>query len=421
MAHTPMTPVDNPSTGLGPADSMTGTDPADSIHDAIRPRDDAELRMAGYLAKVATGPELSKDLVRDDARDGMEMILRGQVDAAQAAVFLIALRMKRESHDELCGVLDALRAVSVRAVADVDHLVDLADPYNGFVRHAPAVPFVPAVLAACGVPCVIHGIREVGPKWGLTPHRILRAAGVASLDQSPDEAARHIAESGWAYIDQTRYCPGLAGLARLRTLIVKRPCLSLLEKLINPIRSRGQNHLWVGFAHRGYPEILGALAREFGYDSMLAVRGVESGVLTSLTGNIRGARYADAPGSTDAPHQELESIHIAAREVIEKAEGRAPALPPEPEVPGGSARPARPARPDPATLDRWAAASAERGQDALAGAPGATRDMLVLGAAAILRHLGRVENLAEGAAQARSAIDAGEARRRFQAMCDAGQ
>ncbi len=411
-------PWQNGSHTMTPADDSLPE--ASFTDEPTRPRDDREIRMAGYLARVATGPHLSKDLAREEARDGMELILRGQVDAAQAAVFLIALRMKRESHDELCGVLDALRAVSVRAIADVDHLVDLADPYNGFIRHAPAVPFVPAVLAACGVPCVIHGIREIGPKWGVTPHRILQAAGIspARLARSPEQAARAVEDIGWAYVDQTSYCPELARMARLRTLIVKRPCLSLVEKLIQPVRARGENHLWVGYAHRGYPEILAALAREFGYDSMLAVRGVESGVLTSLTGNTRGMRYAGSAGQGGGAEFELESIEIAAREAVDSAEVRAPELPePEPATPEGSPKPARP---DPDTLDRWAAASAERGQDALAGKSGPTRDMLVLGVAAILRHLGRVEKLAEGAEQARAALDSGEAGRRFQAMGDSG-
>ena len=361
--------------------------------------------MAGYLGRIATGPELSKDLAEDEARDGMALILRGEVDAVQAAVFLIALRMKRETHEELCGVLAALRDSAARAVAPVDDLVDMAEPYNGYVRHLPAAPFMPAVLAACDLPCVLHGCRESGPKWGVTAHRILAAAG-ARIDLGSDEAAARVGQAGWAYVDMQRFCAPLAGLARLRSLIVKRPCLSLLEKLIAPVRARGRTHLWVGYAHRAYPEILRDLARDFDYASMLAVRGVEGGVLTSLTGRVRGER-AWGEGA-------LEPVSIDAPEALDTTPGeRAPALPPEPDVPAGHA--GGTGRPDPATVERWAAQAAEAGRAALAGHPGPTADMLVLGAAAMLRHLGRVPDLAAGAAMARRVLQDGTARARFEA------
>jgi anthranilate phosphoribosyltransferase len=195
-------------------------------------------RMASYLKRIATGPEMSKDLTREEARDGMELVLRGAVDSVQAGVFLVALRMKRESDDENRGVLDALRASTQAALADVPDLVDLADPYDGFVRHLPAAPFLPAVLAACGVPAVSHGCRMMGPKFGLSHHQIL-AAACTPVDLTSDEAAARTADPtiGWAYVDQRAFHPELHALIELRRLIVKRPCLSTLEKLCGPVRA----------------------------------------------------------------------------------------------------------------------------------------------------------------------------------------
>ena len=66
------------------------------------------MTMRQYIQKIATGPELSKDLSREEARDGMRLILSGDADPVQAAIFLIALRMKRETMPENLGVLDAL-------------------------------------------------------------------------------------------------------------------------------------------------------------------------------------------------------------------------------------------------------------------------------------------------------------------------
>ena len=64
--------------------------------------------MRQFLQQIATGPALSKDLSATDARSGMEYILDGRADEVQAAIFLIALRMKRETIAELHGVLKAL-------------------------------------------------------------------------------------------------------------------------------------------------------------------------------------------------------------------------------------------------------------------------------------------------------------------------
>jgi anthranilate phosphoribosyltransferase len=320
-------------------------------------------------------------------------------------------------------VLDALRVSAVRASAPVDDLVDMAEPYNGYLRHLPAAPFVPAVLAACGVPCVLHGCRDAGPKWGVTGHRILAAAG-ARVDATPAEAAARVASAGWAYVDLPRFSPPLAALARLRALIVKRPCLSLLEKLIAPITPRpgGRIHLWVGYAHREYPEILERLARDSGYVSMLAVRGVEGGVTTSTAGRVKGACFS-GPGA-------LEEVTIDAAEALGRLTVlRMPELPPDP--PGISEPPAEPpdaspdahaaddegagSAPGAARVTAWAAAAAAAGRAALDGQPGPTADMLVLAAAAMLRHLGRASDLAQGAAQARDALTSGSARARFEA------
>ncbi|WP_428264764.1 anthranilate phosphoribosyltransferase [Haliangium sp.] len=374
-------------------------------HEAFHDRSEAERLMSSYLGRVATGPTLSKDLSRAEARDGMARILAGEVDPIQAAVFLIALRMKRETHDELCGVLDALRAATCMARAEVDDLVDMAEPYNGYVRHLPVGAFVPAVLAACGVPCVIHGCRASGPKWGLTAHRVLEAAGV-EVGTEPAAAAARVGRAGWAYVDLARFCPGLHGLAELRRLIVKRPCLALLEKLLAPIQPRagGRMHLWVGFAHREYPEILERLARGFGYASMLAVRGIEGGVTTTLSGRARAVGYLGEGA--------LAEHSIDARATLgTSADERAPALPPgdDPD-PGAGAGP-----PSPAQVERWAMAAAAAGRAALDGQPGPSADLLALSAAAMLHHLGRVSDLAAGAARARATLTDGSARARFEA------
>ena len=340
-------------------------------------------RMRAYLQRIATGPELSKDLTRNEARDGMALVLDGAVSAVQAAVFLIALRMKRESDDENLGVLDALRAATTPATAPVDDLVDVADPYDGFLRTLPASPFLPAVLAACGLPAVTHGCERLGPKFGVTVRQVLAAAG-AAVDLTPAEAARRLAAPavGWAYVDQARFAPALHALAPLRNEIVKRPCVATLEKLAGPVRAAGRTHLLVGYVHRGYERLLGFLARDTGYASAVIVRGVEGGVVPSV----------QAPAD----------YTIARRDAVDEALHTDPAG-----LGITSAVRAAPARGD------HAAAAAAAGRAALEGAPGPTRDGLVLTGALALHAAGRAASLPIAADAVRRALDSGAARARF--------
>lgn len=353
--------------------------------------------MNSILARIATGPELSKDISREEAREGMRLVLDGQVDPVQAGVFLIALRMKRETDDENRGLLEAIRAATAAAVAPVDEVLDLADPYDGYNRTLPAAPFLPAVLAACGVAVVSHGVERMGPKYGVTHRQVLRAAGLP-VDLSPQEAAARLGEPGigWAYVDQKDFCPKLHALAGLRTLIVKRPPITTTEVLAGPVRGRLRTHLATGYVHKPYPRVYALLARHAGFDSALLVRGVEGGVIPSLAQNGRVFQYHDLgeERATDFRPADLGIVQTV----------RAP------RVPGGGEEGQAEAGLDVAMV---AKAAAEAGRAALAGEPGATRDSLVYGAALCLWHLGRAASLPEAAALARRTIDSGEARARL--------
>ena len=89
----------------------------------------SELVMRGCIQKVATGPEYSKDLSFDEAHAAMRTVLEGRADPVQTAVFLIALRMKRETDDENAGVLQAIMDSMQHVTAEVDEVLDIADPY----------------------------------------------------------------------------------------------------------------------------------------------------------------------------------------------------------------------------------------------------------------------------------------------------
>jgi anthranilate phosphoribosyltransferase len=359
--------------------------------------------MRSIIKRIATGPELSKDISRDEARAGMRFVLDGQVDPVQAGIFLIALRMKRETDDENLGILDALREAAHIVTAAVDEVVDVADPYDGFNRTLPASPFLPVVLAACGIPAVSHGVERMGPKYGVTHRQVLRAAGVP-VNLGPEQAAARLGEPdiGWVYVDQEAFCPKLYRLSTLRTLIVKRPAITTAEVLIGPLRGRRKTHLVTGYVHKPYPRIYALLAREARFDSALIVRGVEGGVIPSLRQAGKAFYYHD--GGEEQPF-EFSPADFGVEQSL-----RAP------QIPGGLTKGEEAGDDVPENLDTAAVAkfAAEAGLDALRGRPGPTRNGLICSAALCLRCLKRYDSLESAANAVREVLDSGKALQRIQ-------
>ena len=382
----------DPTPGSATAGAEAGTGGAD----------DAAL-MRSIIQRIATGPELSKDITRDEARRGMRAVLDGTVDPVRAAVFLIALRMKRETDEENLGILDAVRETTGTVTAPVDEVVDLSDPYNGFNRNLPVSAFLPAVLAACGVPAVSHGVESMGPKFGATHHRVLAASGAPVASTSAEACAR-LADpgTGWAYCDQSVFNPRLHALAGLRSLIVKRPALATVEVMAGPVRGRRRTHVVTGYVHKPYARIYLLLARNAGFDSALIVRGIEGGIIPSLRQNAKVWTYLDGGDEQDTDiSPEALGIEQAVRAVP---------------LPEGVAGYRRKSDDTGGEVDGLAIAeaAARAGLEALDGAPGPARDGLVYGAALVLRHVGRARRLDEAAATVRAALDDGRARARFE-------
>lgn len=358
--------------------------------------------MRAMLQRIATGPDLSKPLKQSEACHGMRLILDRAVDDVQAAIFLIALRMKRETPEENRGVLDAIRSVIADTIVDVDDLVEVADPYNGYARTLPSAPFLPSVLAACGVATVSHGVASMGPKFGTTHEQILAAAGV-DVTLTPQAAARQIeGAAAWAYLSQARFCPKLAALDALRTQIVKRPVITTVEVLARPLRPTMRAHLVTGYVHKPYPPVYSMLARHVGFDSCLLIRGTEGGVVPSLRQPSQAVRYASG---ADDEVWDIEPRHFDITQTV-----RAPPIPAD--VLASSPDANLSDGPD-FSVAKMAQAAAVAGLAALGGDAGPIRDGLIYSAGLTLLHLGRCADAATGAAKAAEAIDSGAAIQQF--------
>ncbi len=355
-----------------------------------------KLHLRQCIQKVATGPEYSKDLPYEDAYQAMRHILDGTADPVQTAIYFIALRMKRETDDENRGTLQALIDTATISTAAVDEVVDISDPYDGYTRGVPASSFVPAVLAAMGVPAVLHGLKEVGPKYGATHHKILRAAGL-DVGLLPEDATHQLEQIGWTYIDQAQFAPRLHDLIPLRQRIIKRQLLTTVETMLAPIRGRVKTHYMGGYVHKAYPPIYAALARHTGFDSAMFIRGVEGGVIPSLQQTGRLFYYQTAG--------ELQQRDLAPQDVKITASTRAIPLPDD--------LPPAPLLGDEISTsvdsDALAAKAAGLGLAALAGERGLMYDSLVYSSAICLTHLNRYATIAEAAEAVRALLDSGKA------------
>ena len=353
--------------------------------------------MASIIQRIATGPDLSKDIDQEEARLGMLGLLEQAVDPVRAGIFLIALRMKRETREENRGVLQAILDITDRATADVDEVVDIADPYDGYNRTLPASPFLAPLLAEMGIPAVSHGLDRVGPKYGITHRHVLAAAGV-NVDLSTHEAAARLSNPalGWAYVDQSRFCAPLHDLIDLRRKMIKRSVITTVEVLAKPIAGRLKTHFVTGYVHKPYPPVYADLARLAGFDSALLIRGVEGGVIPSLRQTGKCFAYHDL-GEESGFDTDPASIGI-------DQENRCVAVPgdiPQTEKGEGSVTIT--------DIGMGAQRAAEYGMAALGGEKGATYDSLVYSGALILQHLGKVASLGEGAEQVRAVLDSGKA------------
>ncbi|MGA7748917.1 MAG: anthranilate phosphoribosyltransferase [Gallionella sp.] len=361
---------------------------------------DPKLLMHSIIQRIATGPELSKDISREEAHLGTKAILENQIDPVQVAIFFIALRMKRETLDENKGVLDAVLDTTRRVVATVDEVVDIGDPYDGYNRCLPTAPFLGPLLAELGVHVVSHGLDRVGPKYGVNARHILQAAGVP-VDLTPSQATARLSDPalGWTYLDQAQSNPRLHNLVGLRGLIIKRQVLTTVEVLSKPIAGRKKTHFITGFVHKPYPPIYAELARVAGFDTACIIRGVEGGVVPSLR---QAGRYFHYHNMGPESEVAIDPTTLGIQQEV-----RAVPLP-------GSVATAECEDEIVAAIDipATARAAAKAGMRALKGTKGAFYDALVLGGAIILHHVGKAASLADAAAQIRAVLDSGRAAKR---------
>ena len=353
------------------------------------------------IQRIATGPELSKNISREEAKSSMVAIMNGEVSDVRSAIFFIALRMKRETTDENLGVQDAIIESTKSIDVNVDNLVNIADPYDGFTRNVPSSAFILPVLAELGIPSISQGVETVGPKFGCTHHAIFKLHGL-NINASHDEVAERVENKkiGWGYIDQKIFSPKLNNLMSLRTEIIKRPVVTTIEVLANPLISK-KNHFITGYVHKPYPPIYLNLARNANFNTAIVIRGTEGGIIPSLRQKSNAHFYTSIK-------KEDELIEINPEEDLNiKQDVRAVGIPET--VVKKIAHDKIVTKLNPADL---AKESLRLGLKALSGEEGVMADCITYGAALIVNHVTN-NGIKSSAKEVQNVLKSGSAIHRF--------
>ncbi len=185
---------------------------------------------AQYVRILGKGKTGSRSLNFDEARDAMGMILDGAVEDVQLGAFMMLLRVKEESAEELAGFVAAIRA---RLPAGELPRVDLDwSSYAGKRFQLPWYLLAALALADSGVRILMHGAG------GHTAGRVYSEGVLAALGidaaQSWAQVEQALAESNFAFMPLRQFCPPLQRIIDLRNQFGLRSPVHSLCRLINP-------------------------------------------------------------------------------------------------------------------------------------------------------------------------------------------
>jgi len=176
-------------------------------------------------------------LTREEAREAMHEIMRGEATQAQIAGFLVALRAKGETADEIAGCAEAMREHVLPVHPTRSDLVDTAGT-GGDGKHTLNISTAAAlVAAAAGVGVAKHGNRAASSQTGSAD--VLEALGF-TLELPPERIARSIDDLGFGFMFAQAHHPAMRYAAPVRRELGTRTVFNVLGPLTNPARARAQ-------------------------------------------------------------------------------------------------------------------------------------------------------------------------------------
>ncbi len=317
------------------------------------------------LDEVASG----RDLSEDQAAAVLDEIMAGEVADAQIAGFLIALRTKGETEEELAGLARTMRERAARVEVPGDDLLDTAGTGGG--RSTFNVSTTAAFVAA-GAGCRLakHGNRSATSRSGSAD--VLEALG-ARIDLGPAAVARCVEEVGFGFLFAPNHHAATRFVVPVRKELAVRTVFNFLGPLTNPAGAQRQ---LVGVSDASMLDRMAGALRRLGATRALVVSAEDGLDEMSTSGPTR---VVEVEGG------EVRSYIVEPGDLgLDAADPAA--------VTGGT--PAENA----AVVCR-----------VLAGEPGPARDLVLANAGAALLAAGRVEDLRGGVVRAAEAVDSGAA------------
>lgn len=310
-----------------------------------------------------------RDLTAEAAAEVLLEVMRGNAGEVQTSAFLIALRTKGESVEEIVGLARTMRRLAEPVTSIREDLIDTAGTGGG--RPTFNVSTTAAIVAA-GAGCAVakHGNRSATGLSGSAD--LLEALGVR-IDLDPAAVGRCMDEVGFGFMFAPAHHGATRHVVPVRKELAVRTIFNFLGPLTNPAGARRQV---IGVSDPAFLETLaGALAR-LGAEKALVVSSDDGLDELSTSGSTRVVEIADG---------RLKAYDVAPEDL-----GLPRARPQD--VAGG-------------TPER----NAEIATAVLAGEAGPARDLAVLNAGAAIYVSGRVQSLRDGVEAAQEAIDTGAA------------
>ena len=317
------------------------------------------------LAHVATGAPLNLE----QARQAFEIMMSGDATPAQIGGFLMALRVRGETVDEITAAASVMREKVLRVDAPMDAIdtCGTGGDASGTFNISTAAAFV---VAACGVPVAKHGNRALSSKTGSA--EVLMALGV-NIETSPELVSECVRKAGLGFMMAPRHHGAMKHVGPTRVELGTRTIFNLLGPLSNPAGAKRQ---LIGVFARQWVEPLAQVLANLGTERAWVAHGSDG--LDELT--TTGPSYVCA----------LENGQVRSFDIHPADAGLELAQPVD--LLGGDSE-----------------ANANAIRDLLAGHKGAYRDIVLLNAAAALIVAGKAADLKAGAALGADAIDNGKA------------
>jgi len=247
-------------------------------------QDNQEHPFAKFVRILGKGKKGSRSLTEEEAFEAMSMILKGEAEDLQIGAFLMLLRVKEESKEEICGFVKAAQGCNLapqNLTADLDW-----SSYAGKRRHLPWFLFSTFILAQAGYRVFMHGAS------GHTANRLYTENILTELNiplaNNWNDAQTQLDDRNFSYMPLRNISPKLADMINMRHILGLRSPVHSFARLLNPLNA---STVLQGIFHPPYSGLHQESGALLGYDTVGVIKG-EGGEIECNPDNILNAKYS---------------------------------------------------------------------------------------------------------------------------------